>query len=285
MTRVRLATYNVLHGMDVTDGVSDPDRLGAAVARLDADVLALQEVDHRQPRSGYADQKALAAAVLGARWSHFEATVLGTPGVRGWRAAAPAGTVDPLDPAGPDGPDTPGGPRGRESGDAAPRYGVAVVSRLPVLRWAVRRFAAAPARLPLLVPGEGRSRVLLVPDEPRAALAAVVQGPHGPLTVVATHLSFVPGFNVRQLRAITRWAETLPQPAFVLGDLNLPGRIPARITGWAPLVSVATYPSRGPRVQLDHVLAHGVGRACVSAGQAWRTDVSDHRPLSVDLDL
>ena len=42
---MRLATFNLLHGRSPADGVVDPDRLVAAVASLDADVLALQEVD------------------------------------------------------------------------------------------------------------------------------------------------------------------------------------------------------------------------------------------------
>ena len=139
---------------------------------------------------------------LGARWWRFVPTVLGTPGVRGWRL-----------PRAPDG-------QGCRTG---PTYGLALVSRLPVREWRVRRFAAAPGRLPLLVPAPGgRPRVVLVPDEPRVAARGSRRGPHGPFTVVATHLSFVPGFNVRQLRSIARWAADLPRPAFLLGDLNLP---------------------------------------------------------------
>jgi endonuclease/exonuclease/phosphatase family metal-dependent hydrolase len=49
---VRLATFNLLHGQSLDDGQVRADRLHAAVAHLDADVLALQEVDRDQPRSG-----------------------------------------------------------------------------------------------------------------------------------------------------------------------------------------------------------------------------------------
>jgi endonuclease/exonuclease/phosphatase family metal-dependent hydrolase len=271
MAMLRLATYNVLHGMDLSDGTCAPERLKASVHQVDADLLGLQEADVGQPRSGGIDQVAAAAAALGARWHRFEPTVLGTPGVPGWRPAAPPGTVDTL----PEDQATPAGPT----------YGVGLVSRLPVRRWAVRRFPPSPGRLPLLVPTGGRSRVTLVPDEPRAALAAVVEGPHGPFTVVTTHLTFVPGFNLRQLRAVTRWAAALPRPVFVLGDLNLPGRVPARATGWTALVSGATYPAASPRAQLDHVLAYGLADGAVRAQQVWTPAVSDHRPVSVDVEL
>ena len=49
---MRLATFNLLHGRSPADGVVDPDRLAAAATALDVDVLAVQEVDRGQDRSG-----------------------------------------------------------------------------------------------------------------------------------------------------------------------------------------------------------------------------------------
>ena len=65
---VRLATYNLLHGVPVLGGMAAPDLddsgrptgltvaddqpLRDAVRLLDADVIGLQEVDVDQPRSG-----------------------------------------------------------------------------------------------------------------------------------------------------------------------------------------------------------------------------------------
>ena len=51
---MRLATFNILHGRSSHDGVVDagPARATACSA-LDADVLALQEVDLDQPRSAW----------------------------------------------------------------------------------------------------------------------------------------------------------------------------------------------------------------------------------------
>jgi endonuclease/exonuclease/phosphatase family metal-dependent hydrolase len=48
---MRVATFNILHGRTVGDGV-DPQRLQDCVRRLDPDILALQEVDFEQPAAG-----------------------------------------------------------------------------------------------------------------------------------------------------------------------------------------------------------------------------------------
>ncbi|HET7741877.1 MAG TPA: endonuclease, partial [Mycobacterium sp.] len=44
---MRIATFNILHGRTVGNGV-DVGRLADCVHRIDADILALQEVDHVQ---------------------------------------------------------------------------------------------------------------------------------------------------------------------------------------------------------------------------------------------
>jgi endonuclease/exonuclease/phosphatase family metal-dependent hydrolase len=164
---------------------------------------------------------------------------------------------------------------------------VALVSRLPVRSWWVKRFPPAPFRLPLLLPGPGpKARFLLIPDEPRVALAAVVERPDGPpFTVVTTHLSFVPGYNVAQLRRLVAWAAAFPAPLFVLGDLNLPGGLPARVSRLKALVTGPTYPASRPRVQLDHVLARGVRPGQAQPGRVWSLPVSDHRAVSVDVEM
>jgi endonuclease/exonuclease/phosphatase family metal-dependent hydrolase len=308
---VRLATYNVLHGMTVIGGMAEPVRdasgkvvgppvvaddvaLRAAVAQLEADVVGLQEVDVAQPRSGGAHQVRSAAEAMGAAHWHFAASVSGTPGDAHWVPAdlrhddsshphlrwLPAHvTTEPLGPA------VEGGDASRTG--AGPLYGVGLVSRLPVLEWRTTRFAPAPWSLPLMIPAEPRPQFVRVADEPRAAIAAVVEGAHGPFTVVTVHLSFVPGYNVRQLRALRRWLVGLPRPLVLLGDLNLPGRIPARVTGWEPLVRERTYPVMHPRVQLDHVLADGLDQQQVAGAvpEVHLLPVSDHAAVTVDLDL
>lgn len=281
---LRFGTFNLLSGRSLDDGRVLAARLSEAVAGLDVDVLAVQEVDRLQPRSGGTDQLAVAAAAVGASAAAFAPTLLGVPGPgRAWQAAVgdPELWSGTLVPSTPDGAPTPG----RLPADAAgPAYGVGLVSRWPVLAWRVRRFAAARGVLPLLVPGDdgGRPRLLLVPEEPRAALAAVVRTPRGPVTVISTHLSFVPFAAARQLRAITRWAATLPAPRLLLGDLNLVGALPALVSGWHRLARLATFPSAAPRVQLDHALGDGWGEV-VPTVTAPRVGISDHRPLVVQL--
>jgi endonuclease/exonuclease/phosphatase family metal-dependent hydrolase len=254
---VRVATSNLLSGRSLPDGAVRSEDLVAAARLLDADVIGLQEVDRYQERSGDIDQCRVVADTIGATDWRFVPALEGTPG-GSWTASR----AD-------NGEDTSG-----------PSYGIALVSRLPVLSWRVRRFAPAPLGLPLMVPG---SRGLtLVADEPRIALAAVVAGPRGPVTVVAAHLSFVPGWNVRQVRAITRWARSLPGPRFLIGDLNLPGPVPSLVSGWTRLARVPTYPSWRARVQLDHVLADRP--TAVSRVDAFRLPVSDHCALVVDVE-
>jgi endonuclease/exonuclease/phosphatase family metal-dependent hydrolase len=102
------------------------------------------------------------------------------------------------------------------------------------------------------------------------------------MTVASTHLSFVPGWNVVQLRRLCRALAPLPGPRFLLGDLNLPGPVPAAVSGWRSLARIRTYPSPEPRVQLDHALASGHLPA-VRAVSAVRLAFSDHRALVVEL--
>jgi endonuclease/exonuclease/phosphatase family metal-dependent hydrolase len=308
---IRLATYNVLHGTTVLGGMAEPVRdptgkvvgppvvvddvpLRAAVAQLHADVIGLQEVDVAQPRSRMVHQVRSAAEAMDAPHWHFAASVSGTPGEPRWEAAdlrhddsshphlrwlPRHEAVTPL------GPTVEAGEMSVD--DTGPLYGVGLVSRLPVLEWRTTRFPPAPWSLPLMIPAEPRPQFLRVPDEPRAAIAAVVEGSHGPFTVVTVHLSFVPGYNVRQLRGLRRWLAGLPRPLVLLGDLNLPGRIPARVTGWEPLVRQRTYPVMGPRAQLDHVLADGLTPHQLSGAVpgVHLLPVSDHAAVTVDLDL
>ncbi|ABD13148.1 metal-dependent hydrolase [Frankia casuarinae] len=258
---MRLGSFNIMHGLSLTDGTVEPARFAAAVSALGVDVLGLQEVDLDQPRSGGLDLAAEAAAMIGAGdddW-RFVPTVFGTPGV-GWRPA--------------DG----------QRRDDEPAYGIALISRLPVREWRVIDLGRAPVRSPIAIPGgpDRRGRLIMLDDEPRAAIAARVESAGGPLTVVNTHLSFVPGWNAVQLRRLARRLADVPGPLVLLGDLNLPGRLPAALTRWRRLAVTPTYPAHSPRVQLDHVLARGpVGR--IIAVQARRVPISDHLALSVDL--
>ena len=250
---MRLATFNILHGRSPLDDRVDLDRFAAAVGSLDADVLGLQEVDRDQPRSHGADLTAVAAQAMGAPHHRFVATLAGTPGV--WSAA---------------------------TGDLQPRtasYGIALLSRLPVLSWHALALPALRGQVPVVFPG--RRRPVLVRDEPRAAVAAVVDAPPGPVTVVATHLTFIPGWNAVQLRRLVRMVRHLPRPVVVMGDLNLTGSAPARLSAMRPLATAPTFPVSEPVRQLDHILADGPITAV--NGAAHDVGLSDHRALVADV--
>jgi endonuclease/exonuclease/phosphatase family metal-dependent hydrolase len=257
-----IATFNMLHGRSLDHLQVQEADLRAAAAAIDADVLGLQEVDRLQDRSSFLDQTAVVADALGAAHWRFVPALHGTPGrSTAWTTA----TED-------DGALTEG-----------PTYGVALVSRLPVQEWHVRRFGPAPVAMPLMVPGvKGLTRI---PDEPRVALAAVVDGPRGPMRGGSAHLSVGPGWKVAELRGVTRWALALPGPRLLVGDFNLPGAVSRVASGWVQLARVATYPSYRPRVQFDHVFAHEIAASAVRDVQVLRLPVSDHCALRVDLAL
>jgi len=248
---VRLATFNLLHGRSLDDGLVDAARLRSAVKLLDADVLGIQEVDRDQGRSHGLDLTAEVAAGMDAVDARFVSAIAGTPGGV-WVAAT-------------DG-DAPG----------AAAYGIGLVSRLPVRDWHVLRLPAAPVRSPILMPGT--RQLMMLQDEPRVAVAAVLEG----ITVATTHLSFVPVWNGIQLRKVTAWLRQLPGPRVLLGDLNMPGPFPRALTGWSALARVPTYPTTEPRIQLDHVLASGA-LPPVLAIETPALALSDHRPLLVEL--
>ena len=84
---MRLASFNVLHGRSLVDGEVSTARLVEACTSLEADVLALQEIDRNQARSGGVDQTAAVAEAMGAAAWRFEPALVGEPGAT-WRAAA-----------------------------------------------------------------------------------------------------------------------------------------------------------------------------------------------------
>jgi endonuclease/exonuclease/phosphatase family metal-dependent hydrolase len=273
---VRIATFNVQHGLG-PDGRVDNRRLADAVAALDADVVGLQEVDRGQARSGGVDQARLCAEVMGAAAHWFQPALAGPfryPGVR--RRA-----------------------RRTERPDA-PGYGIALLSRFPVRAW---RAVLLPPATPWVW-----GRVQLGSDEPRVALAARIDAPSGPFTVVCTHLSVyrfptvtwagglarrtigyrrgTPGERQaeRQVDHLRRGLAGLPRPLFLLGDFNLRGAGPADRTGWRALATDDTFPRHDPRFQIDHILLDGEAEVR-AAGRAVDTGVSDHRALVVDISL
>ena len=253
---MRLATFNILSGRSLHDDQVDVGRYADAVRSLDADVLALQEVDRNQSRSQHADLTALAAEAMGATDHRFVAALTGTPGST-WMAAT-----------------------GEEQPDEA-AYGIALLSRYPVSSWEVVRLPPVKTRVPMWWPGSRMPS--WVRDEPRVGVAAAVETPDGPLTVVNTHLSFLRFWNPHQLRVLLRSLAHRHERLVLLGDLNMPPRRAHRITGMRPLARHVTFPADEPTEQIDHVLTHDNLR--VTHDEARRLPMSDHRALVVDVDL
>lgn len=253
---LRLGTFNLQHGLG-PDLRCDTDRLAAAMARVDVDVLALQEVDYRQPRSGGTDQAAVVAAATGLGWHRFAAGLDGDLRTGKVRAAVTDRTQPGL--------------------AAQPGYGVALLSRYPVTAWFAEPLPEAPF---------GALRRV---DEPRVCLGAVVQTPWGPLCVASAHLSRQRPVATRQLAVAARRLQFLARsaddvaPAVLLGDLNMPPRHAAR-SGLTALATALTHPSSQPVRQVDHILGNERVEAAGPAS-AVALDVSDHLLLTVPVRL
>ena len=173
---MRLATFNILHGLSPEDGRVDVDRFADAVRLLDADVLALQEVDRNQGRSAHADLTAVAAEAMGAPSTVSSQPSPARRAPRGGRRRAPS-------------PPTRRATASRCSRATRSSPGRAI--RLPPV----------PVAVPMTF--AGRRRPVLVRDEPRVAVTAVMDTPRGQVTVAAVHLTFIPGWNAHQLRRLT----------------------------------------------------------------------------------
>lgn len=250
MTTLRLATWNILHGLDAGDAAMDFDGVVAALQRLDADIVALQEVDRFQHRSGGVDQTAALAQALGYR-GFFVPSLFGSPEDR-WTAT-----------------------RGRDLG--GPAYGIGLLSRHVIIQW---RSVVLPGG------GDGVRRRPVNPlrpwwdREPRVAAQVRLNVGGRALTVTATHLSFFPWRGVRQLRRVVR-AAGRDSPQVLMGDLNLTAPVVRSVArGWQHAGGAPTHPAWKPALQLDHILIRG--------GQPIGVEVappgpSDHLALVADV--
>ncbi len=255
--------------MAVPEGVIHNERLAERAAQLDVDLLAIQEVDYFQERSHFADQAAVIADAMSAPFISRAFAITGTPGEKWkkWEERAGGSTKD------------------REC-----YYGNGIVSRIPIreeFRLDLGRSkVGAPLAIPQTIPGQSRPKikVIYIHDEPRVAHA--VHLANG-ITVINTHLSFVPGMNIFQLRKIHHWAKSLPGEKILLGDLNLPGKLPEKIMKWRSGAEQFTYPSWGARLQFDHILISSPAienRGKIDFASPVHM-VSDHLPLGIEISL
>lgn len=112
--------------------------------------------------------------------------------------------------------------------------------------------------------------------------------------IVVVHLGLIRSSRVRQLEQLQRFiAREVPQqaPLLVAGDFNDWGALVRRALGGIGLVALekerlATFPSRMPMVQLDHIYARGLLPLSleVPRGRIWWR-MSDHLPLLAEFRL
>jgi endonuclease/exonuclease/phosphatase family metal-dependent hydrolase len=275
---MRITSWNILHGMAIPPTpVADITALAQAAEKIAKDLspelVAVQECDYRLARTADVNQISEIAGSIGADYFAFAPCIIGTPGEKWRKLSASDQTIIT---------------EKENSTSYEGGYGIGMASKIDVIRWHRLDLGNAPIGMPLLVPGEdgkpGKLRPIYIRDEPRVALAAtLVNG----ITVVNTHLSFVPGYNVKQLRAIKRWAEEIEKEtgtiAIIVGDLNLPKNLPVVASRWRSLATQSTYPSWGAKIQFDYILT----RSAMESTQlpTVATGVSDHLPLTVELKL
>ena len=259
-----VTSWNLLHGMAIPpqSTITLTDALSKLHNDTNSDVIALQEVDVQQKRSGHGNQIKEIADVIGARNWAFAPAMYGTPGEK-WHGIRDAMVFD-QDSSLPN--------------DAM--YGIGIVSKVPVKRWHRINLGKAPLGAPLLVAGEKRPRLIYVSDEPRAALVAELENG---ISVTTTHLSFVPLKNVQQLRKISTWVEQLPGIHIMTGDFNLPWGLGPKIAGWSDLAKGPTYPSWKPNIEFDYIMSKEIKPSDVSSKIHDHYGISDHRAISVTI--
>jgi endonuclease/exonuclease/phosphatase family metal-dependent hydrolase len=124
--------------------------------------------------------------------------------------------------------------------------------------------------------GQGRDR--------RSALLAAVDIAGRRVSVAVTHLSVRHGHARPQLEAVHVALLHRPLPRVLLADCNMAAAAVAPVVAEAGMELVLgppTFPALAPRAQIDHVAVADLSVRSVSVPAA---DVSDHRPLVVDVD-
>lgn len=269
---IRLLSFNLQHGRPgdgarldpATASLADSDIADAGAARevlaaladqirdIDPDVIALQEVDLGQRRSGRLDQTAVLADLLGWEGRRFAATYAGpVVGLRRRpRRSALTGRADDVL-----------GPLRALLGAGPAGFGNALLTRLPVRAWRVARLGRGPAVLTRRSGGRAldpRSYALSTSTMRNMIAAQIgpVDGAGGPggLAVASTHLATRTGTAAAQLAAAWAALAALPGPHVLAGDLNLHAELLAPLGIARGLGEGATYPSGAPARRIDHVL-------------------------------
>ena len=245
--------------------------LPGAIKKIAPQVLAVQEVDYLLPRSNSLNQiLEIAKAMKAVDWA-FAPAIIGTPGEK-WRALKDSDeliiTAASKSPTG--------------------GYGIAFASTIPVTAYERIELGRSLVGMPLLVPGgedgRGKPRFIYVQDELRVALVAHLENGW---SIINTHLSFVPGLNVAQLKKLKRWAEKSAAQTgnrvVIMGDLNLPKGLPVVGSKWNSLATQNTYPSWGAKIQFDYILTKDAVKK-LKVIETTTTGISDHLPITVEIE-
>ena len=241
--------------------------LVAEIEHLRSDIIGLQEVDYFLARSGNHNQVGNVADIMQAKDWAFAPSLMGSPD-EDWRNPNESDEKIVTD----------------SSEVAIPGYGIGIVSKIPVISWHRLDLQGSPVGVLMAFPVDGKLKRFYVRDHPRSALGAILD--NGWL-VINTHLSFVPFFNFAQLAKIKRWANTLgvsdKSKIIIMGDLNIPFIKLVSGFKWNSLITQKSFPSWGPKVQIDYFLSQELNSEDVEHLIYPHSGMSDHLPIQIEV--
>ena len=277
--KMRVISWNLLHGQKIPPTGTQNWQVELETAaktvsdKMQPDFLALQEVDNFQSRSGFINQSKLIAESMQLKHWAYLPTLIGTPGEK-WRAVKDLKQAIITS-------------ENHQSNDVA-SYGIALATNQPIKKLYVKKLGRSLIGMPLLIPKDNGKgvRFIYVKDEPRVALIAELENG---FTIATTHLSFVPGVNIFQLNKISSFLKKLAGISVLIGDLNLPANLPSKLSGFRSVLSQSTYPSWGPKIQFDYIMARkGLlkdSRLIHQEIKSTNPGISDHIPIGVMLQI
>ena len=277
--KMRVISWNLLHGQKIPPTGTQNWQVELETAaktvsdKMQPDFLALQEVDNFQSRSGFVNQSKLIAESMQLKHWAYLPTLIGTPGEK-WRAVKDLNQAIITSE--------------NHQSNAVASYGIALATNQPIKKLYVKKLGRSLIGMPLLIPKDNGKgvRFIYVKDEPRVALIAELENG---FTIATTHLSFVPGVNIFQLNKISSFLKKLAGISVLIGDLNLPANLPSKLSGFRSVLSQSTYPSWGPKIQFDYIMARkGLlkdSRLIHQEIKSTNPGISDHIPIGVMLQI
>ena len=249
------AATGSLAGADISDPATARAVMRATaeqIAELAPDIVALQEVDLGQARSGRLHQAAFLAEELGMPTCRFAASYAG-PVVglrrRPLRSALSSPTHDVL------------GILRAAVGAGPIGYGNALISRFPVAGWHIKRLGRGASSVEKRGGRAWDPRSYHVSTaSQRIMVTATLElpedagGPIRRLSVASTHLATRESMAARQLAAAWGALAGLPGPHLLVGDYNLSAEQVAALGLGRALGEGLTFPAAGPKRRIDHVL-------------------------------